>query len=137
MVRSLGFGSYACNLRAVNTRFRYAYTYRLKLATNINSLTHYAKGTPSPHVLLHRLRLLIGVRFQVYFTPFITDLFTFPSRYLFTIGHPVVFRLGGWSPHVQTGFLVSRPTQESIRFLPVRGFHPVSHVFPNISRSYV
>jgi hypothetical protein len=40
-------------------------------------------------------------------------LFTFPSRYLFAIGHQGVFRLGGWSPHVQTGFHVSRPTQES------------------------
>ena len=40
-------------------------------------------------------------------------LFTFPSRYLFTIGHQGVFRLGGWSPHVQTGFHVSRPTQGS------------------------
>jgi hypothetical protein len=37
-------------------------------------------------------------------------LFTFPSRYLFAIGHARVLRLGEWSPHVQTGFLVSRPT---------------------------
>lgn len=36
--------------RPVKTRFRYAYTYRLKLAKQINSLTHYAKGTLSPHV---------------------------------------------------------------------------------------
>src|SRR3954454_8595944 len=40
-------------------------------------------------------------------------LFTFPSRYLFAIGHQGVFRLGGWSPHVQTGFHVPRPTQVS------------------------
>ncbi|CCF21089.1 hypothetical protein NT26_3892 [Pseudorhizobium banfieldiae] len=38
-------------------------------------------------------------------------LFTFPSRYLFAIGHARVLRLGEWSPHVQTGFHVSRPTQ--------------------------
>jgi hypothetical protein len=57
------------------------------------------------------LRLLVGIRFQVSFTPLIGVLFTFPSRYLCTIGHQGVFRLGGWSPHVQTGFLVSRPTQ--------------------------
>ena len=59
------------------------------------------------------LRLLVGIRFQVYFTPLVGVLFTFPSRYLFTIGHQGVFRLGGWSPHVQTGFHVSRPTQGS------------------------
>ena len=37
-------------------------------------------------------------------------LFTFPSRYLFTIGQSVVLSLGEWSPLLQTGFLVSRPT---------------------------
>ena len=35
--------------RPVQTRFRCAYTYRLKLARKINSLTHYTKGTRSPH----------------------------------------------------------------------------------------
>ena len=34
--------------RPVQTRFRCAYTYRLKLARQIKSLTHYTKGTPSP-----------------------------------------------------------------------------------------
>src|SRR5690606_18371645 len=50
-----------------------------------------------------------------YFTPFIRVLFTFPSRYWFTIGHWRVFSLGGWSPRVHTGFLVSRATQERDR----------------------
>ena len=107
--------------RPIQTRFRYAYTYRLKLAANRNSLTHYTKGTPSPQL---RLRLLVGIRFQVYFTPLIGVLFTFPSRYLFTIGHQGVFRLGGWSPHVQTGFHVSRPTQGSIETSPHTGLSP-------------
>ena len=31
---------------------------------------------------------------------------------LFTIGHEVVFSLGGWSPQIQPGFHVSRPTRE-------------------------
>src|SRR5690606_14702103 len=34
--------------RPIQTRFRYAYAYRLKLARQVNSLTHYTKGTPSP-----------------------------------------------------------------------------------------
>ena len=38
-------------------------------------------------------------------------LFTFPSRYWCAIGHRGVLRLGGWSPHVQTGFHVPRPTR--------------------------
>ncbi len=51
---------------------------------------------------------LIGFRY--YFTPLAGVLFTFPSRYWFTIGRLLVFSLGRWSSHVQTGFLVSRPT---------------------------
>jgi hypothetical protein len=49
-----------------------------------------------------------GFRFS--FTPLSGVLFAFPSRYWFTIGRSVVFSLGGWSPHVQTGFHVPRPT---------------------------
>ena len=107
--------------RPIQTRFRCAYTYRLKLAANRNSLTHYTKGTPSPK---NRLRLLVGVRFQVSFTPLVGVLFTFPSRYLFTIGHQGVFRLGGWSPHVQTGFHVSRLTQGSSLISSHTGLSP-------------
>src|SRR6476661_4603709 len=96
--------------RPVQTRFRCASTYRLKLAANRNSLTHYTKGTPSPHeeaptACRHPVSGLFHSPLGV--------LFTFPSRYLFAIGHQGVFRLGGWSPHVQTGFHVSRLTQGS------------------------
>ena len=35
-------------IRPIKTRFRYAYTYRLKLARYTKSLTHYTKGTWSP-----------------------------------------------------------------------------------------
>ena len=40
-------------------------------------------------------------------------LFTFPSRYSFTIGLTGVFSLAGWSRPIQAGFLVPRPTQGS------------------------
>ena len=43
-------------------------------------------------------------------------LFTFPSRYWFTIGLSGVFSLAGWAPRIQTGFHVSRPTQDTARF---------------------
>ncbi len=46
-------------------------------------------------------------------TPFNRELFTFPSRYWFTIGRLQVFRLGRWSSRIQTGFHVSRPTQDT------------------------
>ena len=38
-------------------------------------------------------------------------LFTFPSRYWFTIGLSGVFSLAGWSRRIRSGFLVSRLTQ--------------------------
>jgi hypothetical protein len=56
------------------------------------------------------LRPLVSVRFQVLFTPLQGVLFTFPLRYWFAIGLPVVFSLGGWCRRIQTGFLRSRPT---------------------------
>ena len=62
-------------------------------------------------------------------------LFTFPSRYWCTIGHRGVLRLGGWSPHVQTGFHVSRPTRGRTEPLPVRGCHPLWPAFPDGSGS--
>ena len=60
-------------------------------------------------------------------------LFTFPSRYLFAIGHQGVFRLGGWSPHLQTGFHVSRLTQGPIPRSRIRGCHPLRPAFPDRS----
>src|SRR6218665_1534542 len=50
------------------------------------------------------------MRFQDLFHSPPGVLFAFPSRYWFTIGRLRVFSLGGWSPRLQTGFHVSRPT---------------------------
>ena len=58
------------------------------------------------------LSRLVDIRFQGLFTPLAGVLFTFPSRYWFTIGHQVVFSLGRWSSRIPTGFHVSRGTQE-------------------------
>ena len=54
----------------------------------------------------------MGTRFQVLFHSPLGVLFTFPSRYLFTIGHENVFSLGGWSPQIHAGFPVSGATRE-------------------------
>src|SRR3546814_18298680 len=37
----------ATRTRPIQTRFRCAFAYRLKLASHTKSLTHYTKGTPS------------------------------------------------------------------------------------------
>ena len=59
------------------------------------------------------LRQLVNTGFQVLFHSPPGVLFTFPSRYCSSIGHQVVFRLGGWSPRLPTGFLVSRGTLDT------------------------
>ena len=61
------------------------------------------------------LPLLVGIRFQVLFTPLAGVLFTFPSRYWFTIGRERVFSLAGWSRQIPAGFPVSRGTQDPRR----------------------
>src|SRR5690606_18515753 len=47
-----------------------------------------------------------------------------------------VLRLGGWSPHVQTGLHVSRLTQGSCVRFPVRGYHPLRRCFPTPSGTF-
>ena len=62
-------------------------------------------------------------------------LFTFPSQYFSTIGHQVVFRLGGWSPHLHCGFHVSAatpvPTISSrvFTYKTITSFGTASHPF--------
>ena len=58
------------------------------------------------------LPLFVGMWFQVLFHSPLGVLFTFPSRYWFTIGRQGVLSLGGWSPQIPTGFHVSEGTQE-------------------------
>ncbi len=50
------------------------------------------------------LRLVVGTRFQVLFTPLIGVLFISQSPYLSTIGRDVVLSLGGWAPQLHTEF---------------------------------
>ena len=52
----------------------------------------------------------VSTGFQVLFHSPPGVLFTFPSRYCFTIGHQVVFSLGRWSSLLPTRFHVSRGT---------------------------
>src|SRR6201984_2398611 len=60
----------------------------------------------------------------IYFTPLAAVLFTFPSRYLSTIGRQLVFRLTPWSAQIHTKFHVHRITQEIPRRAPVVGYGP-------------
>src|ERR1700739_4693493 len=59
------------------------------------------------------LRPLVSTRFQVLFTPLFGVLFTFPSRYWFTIGLSGVFSLTGWCRQIPTRRLRPRGTQDT------------------------
>jgi hypothetical protein len=111
MDRSPGFGSIPCDFAPVKTRFRYgSVLYVLNLATHNNSPDRSTKSTLSD---INVLQLLVNAGFQVLFHSPLGVLFTFPSRYCFTIGHCLVFSLGGWSPLLPTRFLVSRGTLDT------------------------
>ena len=111
MDRSPGFGSTPSDSTpysdSVSLRLPQS---RLSSPLRSKSLTHYTKGTPSPGTSPGS-DCLYAHGFRFYFTPLTGVLFAFPSRYWFTIGRQRVFSLGGWSPHVQTGFHVPRPTR--------------------------
>ena len=65
-----------------------------------------------------------GCRFC--FTPLTAVLFTFPSRYLFTIGRQLVFSLTPWSAWIHAAFHVCRVTQEIPRRTRAVGYGPLT-----------
>ena len=116
MDRSPGFGSAACDLFAL---FRLAFASASPRGlTSPQTATRWlimqkvrSRTLPMAIVLL----LLVDTRFQGLFTPLTGVLFTFPSRYSFTIGRQVVLSLGRWSSQLQTRFHVPRSTRGSPR----------------------
>ena len=85
------------------------------------------------------LPYLVSVRFQDLFHSAPAVLFTFPSQYLFTIGHYLVFSLTKWSSQIPTELHVLRGTQELAQrshMFQIRGYHPLWRVFPNTSLTW-
>ena len=140
MDRSLSFGSIILDLiRTIHTRFRFGSVpyLTLNLAQYNNSLDRSTKSTTSR---LKSLCLLVNTGFQILFHSPPGVLFTFPSRYLFTIGHHLVFSLTGWSPFIHTRFLVSRTTLDSSSrnlLFVYRTFTFFGMLFQNISSKLV
>ena len=124
--------------RPIQTRFRYGYPTRVNLATYRNSQAHSSKGTRSLHAGLGR-HAPTACRHTVSGTisrPLTGVLFTFPSRYWFTIGHQGVFRLRRWSSQIHTEFHGLRATWDTARESPrfrVQGYHPLCRRFPTSS----
>ncbi len=94
--------------RAICTRFRYASAPEgLRLGEYPNSPAPYAKGTPS--AAERRPLTPCGQGgFRFYFTPLTGVLFTFPSRYWFTIGDAEYLALAGSTACFPRGSLTSR-----------------------------
>ena len=101
-----------CTIALLRLAFATAPYFLLNLAQYGNSPVHSTKGTPSP---LNGLWLFVSIRFQDLFHSAPAVLFTFPSRYWFTIGQLGVFRLTGWSRRIPTGLHVPRRTQDTTR----------------------
>ena len=114
MDRSPGFGSITCN-SVVLVTLGFPAAPRLNRLTSLHTITRRTVLQKVPHRTYKVLCVLVNIRFQVLFHSPPGVLFTFPSQYCFTIGHQVVFRLGGWSPRLLTGFHVSADTLDTAR----------------------
>ena len=112
MRRSQSFASAPTDYNAL---FRLAFApARCLQALNLASEEQLVGSLCKRHAVTHKCSHSLQARgFRYYFTPLLAVLFTFPSRYWYTIGLPGVFSLGGWCRRVQAGFLRSRPTQDT------------------------
>ena len=84
----------------------------LKYLTLLHTVTRWLVLQKARRHTYKVLRPIVGTQFQVLFHSPPGVLFTFPSRYFFTIAHQVVFSLGRWSSQLPTRFHVSRGTLE-------------------------
>ena len=91
--------------RPIQTRFRFAFAYRLKLAPHTKSLTHYTKGTRSPHKeaptdCRHPVSGTISLPSSGCFSPFPhgTGSLSVAKEYLGLEGGPPTFRQGFTCP---------------------------------------
>ena len=138
MVRSSGFGSTSCNSFAL-FKLAFASAPVLNTLTSLHNVTRrpvLQKVRHHPHM---GLCLLVSIGFQVLFHSPPGVLFTFPSRYYFSIGHYVVFSLRRWSSRIPTGFLVSGGTPDTARpsrTFRLQDFHFLWCDFPITSPTY-
>ena len=117
--------------RAINTRFRCAYTCRFKLARYNHSLTHYTKGTPShPKVLRllckHTISGSVSSPCSGYFSPFPhgTCSLSVSREYLALEDGPPIFK---------RSFSCSALLKEVMHNHRVQGYHLLWLGFPSHS----
>ena len=101
MARSPGFGSTACDYSPYSDSVSLRLPYTVKLATYSKSLTHYTKGTQSPHegaptACMHTVSGSISLRSPRFFSPFPhgTGSLSVGQEYLALEDGPPMFRQG-------------------------------------------
>ena len=134
MASSPGFGSLAYYVRAVHTRFPYGSS----LSTLACSMLKLVGSFFNRHAVtvLRPLLLLVSIWFQVYFTALTGLLFTFPSRYLFTIGLLMYLALPVSSGKFPRAIRVSRYSRmgtKKIIYFRLQGYHLLGPSFPACS----
>src|SRR5690606_14562379 len=131
MSRSSAFGSTPSNYAPYSDSVSLRLPYTVKLATERKSLTHYTKGTQSPHkeaptACTHTVSGSISLPSPGFFSPFPhgTGSLSVIWEYLALEDGPPIFSQDNTCPDLLIASLV--PLQ---RFR-VRGYHPVSPYFP-------
>ena len=138
MVRSSSFGSHTYNLPRFHTWFPYGSS----VYPDYPCCTHELVGSFfNRHAVevLPPLRLFVNIRFQIYFTPLAGVLFTFPSRYLSSIGFVVYVALGVSPPRFLQAIRVleySRTDTREINMFRIRDFHPLWWCIPTPFTTY-
>ena len=116
MCRSLGFASATTySNRPVQPRLHSGSRPSWGLTSHVTATRRFIMQKARRHRQKTGSDRLQAHGFRYCFTPLAGVLFTFPSRYWSTIGLTGVFSLAGWTPRIQTGLLVSRPTQDATR----------------------
>eukprot|EP01018_Ginkgo_biloba_P007653 Gb_17982 [translate_table: standard] len=98
----------------------------LNQATAYKAPAHSSTGTRSE--IQFSSHLLRSLRFHVLFHSPMGVLFTFPSWYYFTIGHPGVFSLTRWSLLIHTRFHVPHATRCAYDVAPGGSLASVYHL---------
>ena len=115
MVRSSGFGSITSDNRPIKARFHCGFSilcFNLPLTISRRLILQQARRQticrPST-----ACKFMVSCSFHS--PPEV--LFTFPSRYYFTIGHSVIFSLTRWSSQIHTEFHVLHATWDTIELV--------------------
>ncbi len=109
MARSPGFGSTTCDYAPYSDSVSLRLPYTVKLATDSKSLTHYTKGTQSPHegaptACTHTVSGSISLPSPGFFSPFPhgTGSLSVGQEYLALEDGPPMFRQGFSCPALLT-----------------------------------